>query len=516
MNLIQFKAWKSNIVLLLIGACISYSTLSHAHTRPSLTVHTRSGDIRGKATEHTDTWQGIPYATPPVGALRWRATQPPHPWKGVKNTTAFGPACWQTPPKQGPESALRHQTMSEDCLTLNIWKPKRVFEEQSLPVMVWIHGGGFRLGSSSMPLYNGANLAQKGVIVVSMNYRLGAFGVFPQRKLSQAQPNQPMNFGIMDQIQALRWIHNNIAAFGGNPDNVTIWGESAGGASVGYLLTSPLSKGLFNKAIIESGALSLLDKSRHQAIKAFEQALPSTINNMSPAALRKLPAKTLLHLPINKTSTMPIVDGRSITHSTRNALQTGKIHHIPLLIGSNNDEAQFFPPAWSEQMKDKLGSMWPYALSLTDGYGTQQEHLKAVQLATDVFATLPTRQFAQTTAMLGIPTWRYYFTYQSTADHRHHVGAIHTSEIPYVFGNLDQLSYTPTMEDKELADNLMERWVHFAKHGNPDPIGFAHWPQYTPYEKTLWQISHDGERAIKERGLVRLDWLAQQKNLSIQ
>lgn len=499
--------WRTSFVAGLITSLMLFSSVSQADSSNPLLIHTQSGVIVGKNLPQTFSWQGIPYAKPPIGPLRWHAPEPAEHWSGIKQTSTFGASCMQTPPPQGPEAILHQQPMSEDCLTLNIWKPKRRFEEDRLPVMVWIHGGAFRMGASSLKLYDGANVAKKGVIVITLNYRLGPLSVFPHPALDKEDKGQALNFGLLDQIAALQWVKNNIGQFGGDANNITIWGESAGGASVGYLLTSPLSNGLFNKAIIESGALALPELSRQQAITDFKKQLPPSIAHMTKEQLRNLPASQLLTLPLAKTSTMPIIDGVSLTEKTLKAIASGHYHHVPLLIGSNNDEAGFFPPAWRASVKEKLGNLWPQAAKLTDGYGTNLVENKEAQLATDIFATVNTRALATSSVKNKVPTWRYYFSYQSSAQQQTHPGAIHTAEIPYVFGNIDQLGFTPSEEDKELANNLTERWVHFAKHGTPNPVAFKTWPQYNPTSDSLWVIDASGEHMMYEQGTARLDLL---------
>lgn len=506
---------RTSFVTGLITSLMLFSSVSQADSVNPLLIHTQSGAIVGKNLPQTFSWQGIPYAKPPIGQLRWHAPEPAEHWSGIKQTSTFGPSCMQTPPPKGPEAILAQQPMSEDCLTLNIWKPKRRFEEDRLPVMVWIHGGAFRMGASSLKLYDGANVAKKGVIVVTLNYRLGPLSVFPHPALDKEEHGKALNFGLLDQIAALQWVKNNIGQFGGDTNNITIWGESAGGASVGYLLTSPLSNGLFNKAIIESGALALPELSRQQAVTSIKKQLPKSLANMTPAQLRALPSSQLLTLPLAKTSTMPIIDDVSLTEKTQKAIASGHYHHVPLLIGSNNDEAGFFPPAWSASVQEKLGKLWPQAAKLTDGYGTNSVENKEAQLATDIFATVNTRALATSSVKNKMPTWRYYFSYQSSAQQQKHPGAIHTAEIPYVFGNIDQLGFMPSEEDKELANNLTERWVHFAKHGTPNPVAFKTWPQYDPNSDSLWLIDSHGERAIVEQGTARLDLLQRHPEIQL-
>lgn len=475
-------------------------------------VKTNEGLINGEKNGNILRWAGIPYAQPPVDELRWMSPQPVKGWTGVRETTQFGAACWQITGKQPPESAIKRYMMSEDCLTLNIWAPVEK-KNAHLPVMVWFHGGAFRLGASWLPLYDGSNLAEQGVIIVSVNYRLGPLAVFPHRALA-GDLSTPMNYGLLDQMAALQWIQHNIARFGGDAQNVTIWGESAGGASVGYLLQSPLAQGLYQKAIMQSGALDLAEYSREEALRRAEQVLPDDVKALTADQLRQLSPEALLALPLKRQQTMPVIDGVTLTATTSEMLAKGKINGVPLLIGSNNYEAGFFPPTWAASLPGKLGANWLAASILTDGYGSGSEALKAAQLATDKFATLPTRQFADALAANGQQVWRYYFSWVSPARRKLEPGAIHTAEIPYVFGNLDSLPAID-YQDRQLSKKLMSRWVQFAHNGNPNVIGESTWPVWHKDSVSLWSISNEGQFAISEPGIARLDFLHIHNNFTM-
>lgn len=496
------------------GFCFMLLTIiseSKASNDVNICIDTDKGRIAGEHTGNHLRWVGIPYAQAPVGELRWMPPQPIKGWTGVRETTRFGAACWQITGKQPPESAIVRSMMSEDCLTLNIWAPED--NQEPLPVMVWFHGGAFRLGASWLPPYDGSRLAEQGVIVVSVNYRLGPLAVFPHRALTD-DPNTPMNFGLLDQIAALQWIQHNIAHFGGDVQNVTIWGESAGGASVGYLLQSPLARGLFQKAIMQSGALDLAEYSRQESVQRAEQVLPDDIKSMTADELRQLSPETLLALPLERTQTMPVIDGVTLTATTAEALAAGKITGVPLLIGSNNYEAGFFPPGWAASLPEKMGVNWLAAATLTDGYGKGTQELKAAQLATDKFSTLPTRQFADALAEQGHPVWRYYFSWVSPAQRAIIPGAIHTAEIPYIFGNLGSLCDCDS-QDRQLSESLMARWLQFARNGNPNVQGKAIWPAWQPGSANLFSISNDGQFTISEPGASRLDFLEMHNNFTL-
>ena len=265
-------------------------------------VRTTHGTVIGVRNGPTECFLGIPYAAAPIGELRWKAPQPPSDWTGVRQATQFGPACLQLRAPRAPESCLVDRPMSEDCLTLNIWRPTQR-EDGPLPVMVWFHGGAFRLGGTSLEQYDGSSLAGRGIIVVTVNYRLGIFGVFPHPALTEPSAN----FGLLDQIAALGWVQRNIAAFGGDPDNVTAFGESAGGASVAYLMAAPAARGLFAKAIIQSGALDLPEVSRNAVAEQMAAAMDG-LPHATAAELRSVPAAMLLQVPLPRSATMPYID----------------------------------------------------------------------------------------------------------------------------------------------------------------------------------------------------------------
>jgi para-nitrobenzyl esterase len=315
---------------LLLGAVFAHAT------QPSLQVKTKSGKLQGKAEGAVRAFLGVPYAAPPVGALRWKAPVPAAKWKGVRQATEFGSHCMQ--PKIYNDMIFRDPGISEDCLTLNVWTPA-ADKNAKLPVMVWIFGGGFLAGGTSEPRQDGANLAKHGVVVVSMNYRLGIFGFFTHPDLAKESPHQAAgNYGLMDQTAALEWVHNNIAAFGGDPANVTLFGESAGSFSVSAQEASPLAKGLFQKAIGESGGalysrglnfLPLADREKADA-EFVEANLPgSTLEQ-----LRALPAQQLLDAAMKKPEGKPgfrfapDVDGYFLPESVPEIFKAGKQNDV--------------------------------------------------------------------------------------------------------------------------------------------------------------------------------------------
>jgi para-nitrobenzyl esterase len=469
-------------------------------SQPSVT--TTHGTVVGVRTGPTECFLGIPYAAAPIGELRWKAPQPASDWTGVHQATQFGPACLQPRAPRAPESCLVDRPMSEDCLTLNIWRPTQR-EDGPLPVMVWYHGGAFRLGGTSLEQYDGSSLASHGVIVVTVNYRLGIFGVFPHPALTEPSAN----FGLLDQIAALGWVQRNIAAFGGDPDNVTAFGESAGGASVAYLMAAPAARGLIAKAIIQSGALDLPEVSRDVVAEQMAAAMEG-LPHASAAELRSVPAAMLLQIPLPRTATMPYVDGVVVPMKMTEAFRQGAFARVPMLIGTNSFEAGFFGPAWYGTVQQKMGELWERARTLTDGYGTGNDELRAAQIGTDRFATMNTRIIARAAARYQVPVFRYYFCYVSASQRGTLAGAIHTAEIPYVFGTLSGDSQD-NPEDLSVSRQMQSRWIAFARNSSPSPPGSLTWPEYTRERETMLCIGHTGEQLISEPRPALLDLLEQ-------
>ena len=466
-------------------------------------VRTTHGTVIGVPSGHTECFLGIPYAAAPIGKLRWKAPQPPSDWTGVHQATQFGPACLQPRAPRAPESCLVDRPMSEDCLTLNIWRPTQR-EEGPLPVMVWFHGGGFRVGGTSLEQYDGSSLAGRGVIVVTVNYRLGIFGVFPHPALTEPSAN----FGLLDQIAALGWVQRNIAAFGGDPDNVTAFGESAGGASVAYLMAAPAARGLFAKAIIQSGALDLPEVPCNAVAEQMAAAMEG-LSHATADELRSLPASLLLQISLPRSATMPYIDGVVVPMKMTESFRQGAFTRVPMLIGTNSFEAGFFGPAWYGTVPQKMGELWERARTLTDGYGTGNDELRAAQIGTDRFATMNTRIIARAAARHQVPVFRYYFCYVSASLRGTLPGAIHTAEIPYVFGTLSGDSQD-NPEDLAVSWQLQSRWIAFARNSSPSPPGALTWPQYSPEGETMLCITHSGEQLISEPRPALLDLLEQE------
>jgi len=457
-----------------------------------------SGKIRGVTQQGMQIYRGIPFAAPPVGNLRWKPPQPVAPWEGVRDCTAFGPACPQ--PKQAL-MPINADGQSEDCLYLNVWTPAKTTGER-LPVMVWIHGGGCTTGAGSLAIYDGSNLARQGVVVVTINYRLGPFGFFAHPLLSAELPQGVSgNYGFLDQIAALRWVHNNIAAFGGDPGCVTIFGESAGSCSVVRLLISPLAKGLFHRAIAESGGIG---RSRHLrenwGMKSMEQVGEEMAQALGCTNLTALRAKTAEELLQTANPAQGlfgkgvkfgwVVDGWAIPDDPALLYAARKYSDVPLLIGANADEGSIFMAQLPTQ------TVQTYRMTVKALFGPESDAVlklfpverdedvkPAMERLTTVFAFVAdARAIARMKGLGQEKAYLYHFTRVPPALRNRGLGAAHGMEIPYVFDNLPRFM---SAEDQQLAATMSACWVRFAKTGDPNGLGLPAWPAYDAADRYL-------------------------------
>ena len=453
------------------------------------TVAIDSGPLSGTSENGIDVYRGIPYAAPPVGALRWAPPTAPAKWTAPRDASAFGPICPQPPRGDGVQAMGAGQKQSEDCLYLNVFAPHG---GTHLPVMIWIHGGAHRFGSGSGPLYDGTNFAKDGVILVSINYRLGLLGYFAHPALTKAAaPNEPLgNYGQMDQIAALQWVKRNIEAFGGDPDNVTVFGESAGGSSILYLLAAPSAKGLFNKAIVESGggwfnAGTLASKEADGIAFASKNGLDGA--NATPEQLRAIPVEKTLDLPA-QLGFGPFTDGRLIPESPTRAFADHSANDVPLIIGSNSFEASLMQ-SFNIPPDRIVGRLPPAARQIYASDGTDDTTL-AHAVFTDSVMGAPAHWIASQAAS-GSPSWLYHFSYVASMQRDRVPGARHGSEIPYVFGTGSALAsrfgITLSPEDTAMEARMHACWVAFATTGKPE-CGGEDWPAYTPGSDTLMEF----------------------------
>jgi para-nitrobenzyl esterase len=487
-----------------------------------------SGPVRGVTSDGLDIFKGIPYAQPPVGKLRWRPPQPVEPWSDIRSTADYGHDCMQMP--FPGDAAPLQTTPSEDCLYLNVWAPANS-AHKSLPVMVWIHGGGFVNGGSSPAVYSGAAFARKGVVFVSMNYRLGRFGFFAFPALRQ-EGDQMGNFGYMDQIAALKWVQANIAAFGGNPHKVTVFGESAGGGSVNMLMTSPLARGLFQQAMVESGGgrdtimvPPSLDRpgphgepSALQAGMAFAELMG--INGTDAAALealRALPAEKIVN-KINMASMFaqrntysgPMLDGYTAVKSAEDVYKAHKQARVPVVIGANSADIGFSFAKTFDELFAPFGKNAAKARAAFNPTGEAPLHAVAQNVAATQIMIEPARFVARVVAAGGQPAYQYRFSYVATAVRKKFPGAFHSSEIPYAFDTIRESMWSDfgkgiTPEDLRIAGQMNDYWVNFAKTGNPNGSGLPKWPRMTAHGNELLNFTEQGPKGETDPWKTWLD-----------
>jgi para-nitrobenzyl esterase len=467
-------------------------------------------------------FRGIPYAAPPVGELRWRPPQPAKAWEGVRECAKFGAAAPQkvSPMLNSFPGMSLGAATSEDCLYLNVWAPAHRSGEK-LPVMVWVHGGGYTLGADSQPLYEATNLSRRGVIVVGMNYRLGALGFLAHPALSaESQKGVSGNYGLLDQIEALRWVQRNIAAFGGDPQRVTVFGESAGGNSVYSLLLSPLAKGLFQRAIPESGGtlnFAQLKKSAYGRESAEAQGVEFVEKcgvkegQGQLAALRALAVDELLNTTpalegsrtVNFRATgmrlAPIVDGYVIPDDPMTLFQQGAINGVPLIVGANGNEGSMFTlvsklpsdaPAFEAILDRDFGSK--FAATFKELYPPKQAKKSVTELMGDFSFVDSPRFVARNYEHAHAPAYLYNFSHVASGALGKMLGAHHGSEIAFVFDNL-QLGKEHSPADLKVRDAMIGYWTQFAATGNPNRDGLLEWPAYNASDDRCLVVTDEFE-----------------------
>jgi len=505
-----------------LSAAVGLGTVAHSQTPPRVRVE--SGELQGVVADGVDSFKGIPFAAAPVGDLRWRPPQPAARWTGVRQAADFGADCMQGrfgPPPAAVPGAPPPRVPSEDCLFLNVWRPASATPAARLPVMVWIHGGGFMGGSGASPGTSGVQFAKHGVLLVSLNYRLGRFGFFAFPALSQERPDEMKgNYAYMDQIAALQWVKRNIAAFGGDPDNVTIFGFSAGGVSVHSLLASPMARGLFHRAIAQSGGTrdSVLTArpmredgvdpnypvsgetigitfARSMGIQGTDQAALAKLRALSAdQVLRGAEAPAGAGGPPIETT--PVLDGKLVTETAETAYKARRQPRVPLLVGSNSADTagNRIRAATKEELFARFGQWSAQAKAAYDPDGST-DLATLISRANDDFGQAePARFAANAFAANGSAVYLYRFGYvQAALREKLQAGAPHGGEIGYVFGTLAAgRGGAPTTEDQAVARMAQGYWVNFARTGDPNGAGLPPWPRHDPGKNLIFEFRADG------------------------
>ena len=505
--------------LLIIAALAALPALASAAPFPSQ-VKVDTGALTGTAEGGVLSFKGVPFAAPPVGALRWRAPQRAATWSGVRPATEYGHDCMQEP---FPSDAAPLGTKpAEDCLVMNVWRPAESVGGK-LPVMVWIYGGGFVNGGSSPAVYDGSQFTRHGVVFVSFNYRVGRFGFFAHPELSKQNPDGGLlgNYGYMDQIAELKWVQRNIAAFGGDPSNVTVFGESAGGGSVHMLLTSPLARGLFAKAGIESGGGRggvLGSRSVHDIEPSgVALARANGIQDDGPAglaALRALPAEKIVN-GLNM-ATMgaaagtyaggPVVDGKIVVEDPDVAYRAGRNAKVPVLIGANSADIGFAFAKSMDELLKPFGANAAKAKAAYDPSNSGDVRVVGAKVAMDRTMEEPARFTAAEFARQGLPSYEYRFSYVADSMRKEWPGAPHATEIPYVFDTVAaKYGKDLTPADEATAKAANAYWANFAKSGDPNGPGLPHWPRYAPGSDGIMDFTPGGPKGGPDPWKARLD-----------
>jgi para-nitrobenzyl esterase len=491
-----------------------------------LIVKTDQGKVHGKTINNgrVRAFLGLPYAAAPVGNLRWKAPEPPAKWKGTRQAANYGAHCMQG--HVFADMIFQDAGESEDCLTLNIFTPADANGSSKLPVMFWIHGGGYSAGSASEPRHNGDFLPLKGVVLVTINYRLGVFGFLATADLAKEANGAAGNYGLMDIVAALEWVHANIAKFGGDAGNVTIFGESAGSFAVSTLMAAAPAQGLFQKAIGESGGalslgapdtLSLDDRERR------EQDWVATLGVSTLAELRALPAQTIAEAAGKRGAPgfSPVIDGKLLTEPVAATYAAGRQAHVPLLAGWNRDE-QFglgngmSAAKWKEFAAQTFAEHAAEFLTLYPGDTDEQAVRSAIDYGSDAFIAFSTWKWIDAqTRTGGAPVYRYHLELAAPPS-KFHPGwfAFHSDDIEYVFGTLDTrpgAEWRP--EDRKLSDQMMEYWTNFAKTGDPNGPGFPVWPRFDKDGAILHLDSEitSGPETTRARYEFLLQWMPKRR-----
>jgi para-nitrobenzyl esterase len=520
----------SPLVPCAVGALLCFGVLSSIAAQAPI-VNSGTGKLKGAASAGVNSYKGIPFAKPPVGDLRWRPPQPLPAWQGIRNASALRQDCMQIP-APGEAAPAGTTTPSEDCLYLNVWTPAGR-HSANLPVMVWIYGGGFLNGGASPAVYDGTAFAKRGVVMVTFNYRLGRFGFFAHPALTTEQSNGPLgNYGYMDQIAALRWVQRNIAAFGGNPAKVTIFGESAGGSSVLALMASPMARGLFAQAIVESGGGRDGRFQRYARRQDSKPGSPPSGETVGLAfaksksisgtdatalkALRALPPDAVvddLNIITRRTSHStastypgPMIDGQLFVESSQSAFEAGRQAKVPLIIGANDNDLAYPQGNTVAELLAVFGSQSDKAKLLYDPENMNSVHDIGIRVASDRSEVEPARFVSRLLTQQDQHVFLYRFSYVATSMRDQWPGATHASEVPYVFDTVKaRYGDALTPADQAMAADTIERWIAFAKTGNPNVEGKPAWKPFDPHNESIFNFTANGLVAQPDPLQQRLD-----------
>ncbi len=473
---------------LVAGAAVAVLGLAGSAAAVPVTapVSIDSGRLVGSSENGVGAWMGIPYAAPPVGALRWKPPQPVKAWSGERAAAQPGPNCAQVVRGGAMNGGGVSSKGEEDCLTLQVFAPTGA---KKAPVMVWLHGGANMTGASSLAGYNGSAFARDGVLLVAVNYRLGPFGFFAHPALSKAAPSGELlaNYGLMDQIAALKWVQRNIAAFGGDPSNVTVFGESAGGEDTLALLSMPSTRGLFAKAIVESGLGweddPTLAQAETQGVEVARKA--GAPADATADQLRALPVDALLDATSRAGR---VIDGRLLPETPAQAFARGHAHDVPLIIGSNSWEGSLVA-RYAETPLGAKGYLARQPDGVKPAYAGLDDKIAAYAMFNDGVMGAPARWIAGK-ASTGAPSWLYYFSFVPAAQRATLPGTSHAGEIRYAFGSWDGTrGPQPDEETLALTKVVHACWVSFAKNGRPEKCAPGGWPEYDPVKDQLMEFS---------------------------
>ena len=494
------RRWIRIAISSLLGMSIEVATAQK--------VETAQGKISGGRDSNSSVtvFKGVPFAAPPIGDLRWRAPEPPSSWKGIRQATEFGSSCIQV--KDGERLPWTKEFMvqnqiSEDCLYLNIWTPN-IDADAKLPVVIFIHGGGFTEGSGAVDVYHGGNLAAKGIVVVTINYRLGVLGFLAHPELTaESAKHASGNYGLLDQLAALRWVNANIRQFGGDPQRVTIWGQSAGAFSVSALVATPLAHGLFQRAQADSGLgitglpILKLSAAEQKGVEFVEQHHVASIKE-----LRALPAEALLPDPKASKSAVirmgPNVDGWVLPDTPNNMSISGSDNHVPVITGYQAEDSALFTSNFStlddyhQMVQQRYGDMAGeygklYPVSAVEDVKTSIAESGQDRNRVSMFLWASARAESHKE-----PVYTYFFDRGIPWPQHPEFGAFHTGEIPYFFENLKYLDRPWETKDSTLADNASTYLVNFATKGDPNGVGLAKWPAVDPSQPVTMELNVPG------------------------